>query len=383
MSSGQDYYEILGVSKSATVDEIKKAYKKLALKWHPDKNPSEQRATAETMFKKVAEAYEVLSDPQRRRDYDMQDVAADFYPSGGRSGGGGGARRAPGFQNFQFHDPFELFSSFFGGGFGGPGFGADPFAMGSFGSDSFGDIDRMFSASVGSGGSKRPGSTSVTTRSYVRDGVRITEKTTTVTRADGTQSVKKERSEQPVGAGNGPSAIRFDLGGGSSRPVPERHPMLSGFQAQPDPYGGSSSPSAYSAPFASGSGAYRTSADPASPPASAGRNCWRCNVLPGNSDAEGLCSDCLANILAEDSPAPQRAAPGPEPRSRCWKCNTFYGDPSQAGLCSACAQEAAAEVGAGPLCVRCGQYFGTRDTGGLCSHCYTSSHPNPRSSVLV
>lgn len=106
----QDYYEVLGVEKDATTDQIKKAYRKLAVKYHPDRNPDDKNA--EDMFKKVAEAYEVLSDPQRRQNYDQ------FGFDGPQGSGFGGA----GF------NPFDIFESFFGGGgggFSGFGFGGD------------------------------------------------------------------------------------------------------------------------------------------------------------------------------------------------------------------------------------------------------------------
>lgn len=102
--SKRDYYEVLGLAKGATSDEIRKAYRKLAKKYHPDVS---KEPDAEEKFKEVAEAYEVLSDDQKRAQYDQ------FGHAGAQGGfGGGGA----GFDGFGFED---IFSSFFGGGGGG------------------------------------------------------------------------------------------------------------------------------------------------------------------------------------------------------------------------------------------------------------------------
>lgn len=99
----RDYYETLGVSKSADAAEIKKAYRKLAVKYHPDKNPGDH--TAEDKFKELGQAYEALSDPDKRAAYDR-------YGHDAFSGGGGGGRGG-------FHDPADIFSQVFGGAFGG------------------------------------------------------------------------------------------------------------------------------------------------------------------------------------------------------------------------------------------------------------------------
>ncbi|MFH6602031.1 molecular chaperone DnaJ [Maribacter algicola] len=105
----EDYYEILGVGKNASATEIKKAYRKKALEYHPDKNPGD--AKAEEMFKKAAEAYEVLSDPNKKSRYDQFGHAA--FEGGGGFGGGG----------MNMEDIFSQFGDIFGGAFGGGGFG--------------------------------------------------------------------------------------------------------------------------------------------------------------------------------------------------------------------------------------------------------------------
>lgn len=116
--SKRDYYEVLGVSKSASNDEIKKAYRKLAIKYHPDKNPGDKEA--EEKFKEAAEAYEVLSDQNKRARYDQYGHAG-MNGGGGFGGGGFGGGMSMEDIFSQFGD---IFGGHFGGGFGGFGGGA-------------------------------------------------------------------------------------------------------------------------------------------------------------------------------------------------------------------------------------------------------------------
>ncbi len=107
----RDYYEVLGVEKSATKDEIKKAYRKLAIQFHPDKNPGDKEA--ENKFKEATEAYEILSDEQKRQIYDQY----GFAGLDGMGGGGGGSYGSAAFHDFEdlFGDFGGVFENFFGG----------------------------------------------------------------------------------------------------------------------------------------------------------------------------------------------------------------------------------------------------------------------------
>eukprot|EP00096_Caligus_rogercresseyi_P007411 TRINITY_DN2525_c0_g2_i1.p1 TRINITY_DN2525_c0_g2~~TRINITY_DN2525_c0_g2_i1.p1 ORF type:complete len:308 (+),score=104.91 TRINITY_DN2525_c0_g2_i1:72-995(+) len=132
---GKDYYKVLEVGREVTESEIKKAYRKLALRFHPDKNSSSE---AEERFKEIAEAYEVLSDEEKRRAYDLYGEEGlhrrrSTPGSSNSSHSSSSARVHPGFhRHFSFHptDPFELFRSFFGV--------YDPFGSGNGSGDPFG-----------------------------------------------------------------------------------------------------------------------------------------------------------------------------------------------------------------------------------------------------
>ena len=105
----RDYYEILEVTRETEADGIKKSYRRLAIKYHPDKNPGDK--TAEEKFKELSEAYEILSTPEKRAAYDQYGHAAFDPRARARSGGGGGGSG--------FHDPFDIFREVFGGAGGG------------------------------------------------------------------------------------------------------------------------------------------------------------------------------------------------------------------------------------------------------------------------
>jgi len=109
MANKRDYYEVLGVAKSATAEELKKAYRKLAIKYHPDKNPDDK--SAEDKFKEIAEAYSVISDPQKKARYDQYGHAG----MGGQGGNGGQG-------GFTMDDIFSQFGDIFGNGGGGSPF---------------------------------------------------------------------------------------------------------------------------------------------------------------------------------------------------------------------------------------------------------------------
>ncbi|XP_058095784.1 uncharacterized protein LOC131241125 isoform X2 [Magnolia sinica] len=151
---GVDYYKVLQVDKNAKDDDLKKAYRKLAMKWHPDKNPNDKKA-AEAKFKEISEAYEVLSDPQKRAVYDQygEEGLKGQVPPPGASGAGGPTffQTGDGPNVFRFNprNADDIFAEFFGfsspfgggmGGMGGPGGGmrgGSRFPSGMFGDHDF------------------------------------------------------------------------------------------------------------------------------------------------------------------------------------------------------------------------------------------------------
>src|SRR4029078_11630946 len=164
----RDYYEVLGIERNAAGEEIKRAYRKLAVKFHPDKNPDDPHA--EEKFKELGEAYDVLMDPDKRAAYDRFGHAA--FTQGGAGFGGGG-----------FHDPFERFREVFGGGGigggifetffgGGPGTRTDDRRRGSdlrydmeikleeaaFGAEKTIEIDKLDTCDKCQGSGAEPGS---------------------------------------------------------------------------------------------------------------------------------------------------------------------------------------------------------------------------------
>eukprot|EP00238_Polyblepharides_amylifera_P014628 CAMPEP_0196599834 /NCGR_PEP_ID=MMETSP1081-20130531/95068_1 /TAXON_ID=36882 /ORGANISM="Pyramimonas amylifera, Strain CCMP720" /LENGTH=138 /DNA_ID=CAMNT_0041925633 /DNA_START=651 /DNA_END=1064 /DNA_ORIENTATION=+ len=124
---GKDYYQLLGIGRDADDDTIKKAYRKKAMKWHPDKNP-DNKSAAEKKFKEIAEAFDVLSNPQTKTVYDQygeEGLKAGPPPTGGEASGSGSGQSFPGGFSYQFSgDPNEIFTQFFksssrqGGGLG-------------------------------------------------------------------------------------------------------------------------------------------------------------------------------------------------------------------------------------------------------------------------
>ena len=190
--SKKDYYEVLGVPKDATDEVIRKAYKKLAIKWHPDKHVDDKKE-AEEKFKEISEAYSVLSDPKKKREYDTGGMDFDFGD----------------FDNF---DPFAMFESFFGhrkhGGFSHFGFGGfgdddddDDVFKNAFPKHKFGfgfdDDDFGFGGDFGGGMGQ---STSVKKTTQIINGKKITKTETTTIDSNGNKKtvVKEETGDGKV-----------------------------------------------------------------------------------------------------------------------------------------------------------------------------------------
>jgi len=194
MSDPKGYYKTLGVDKNATLKDIKKAYRKLALKWHPDRC---KEKNAEEKFKELAEAYETLSDEKRRKAYDAPEPQPFFVQRGSARPSGRGASSGPSFgfsSNENFTNPFDLFKSFFGDEdpfaddffgpslFGNrrsaPNLGASPFGDAFGFSSSFGSSNNLGNFGFGNmdGGS---GFTSSSTVTKIVNGKKVTTKETT------------------------------------------------------------------------------------------------------------------------------------------------------------------------------------------------------------
>ncbi|RKO89693.1 hypothetical protein BDK51DRAFT_35685 [Blyttiomyces helicus] len=179
--AGKDYYKILGIDKSADDDAIKKAYRKQALKWHPDRNP-DNKEVSEKRFKEVSEAYEVLSDKDKRTIYDQYgEDGLKGVPPPGAGGAGGMPGGFPGGATFTFSSggpggargftpssAEDIFKAFFSGGFGGMsgGMSDDDDMKGGFsGFSGFGGMGGMPRGAGGPGANARPSAPQSVTRS--------------------------------------------------------------------------------------------------------------------------------------------------------------------------------------------------------------------------
>ena len=196
----KDYYEVLGLKKSATEAEIRKAYKKLAMKWHPDKNRNNQ-AEAEARFKEISEAYQVLSDKKKRNQYDNRSSYTSFNPTD---------------FGFSFRNSHDLFKEFFNDDF----FAEEDRDFFKMGKNNFmDDLDDFFKKGHGGGGRGKFGgvSKSVSTNTKIINGKRISTTRTTIVRPDGTKTEEvKEEIVEPDGTkkvsykkGNGGTQIKY------------------------------------------------------------------------------------------------------------------------------------------------------------------------------
>ena len=182
-ADGDKLYHLLGVPRTASQEDIKQAYRKLALRWHPDRNP-ENRVEAEKKFKDISEAYQVLSDVDKRRSYDNPGI---FGGMGGSPGNGfsqgRGRGQSPHVNHMDLREAEELFKHIFGGG---GHFGGFDFFMG--GTPGMG----------GMGGSRRPmgAQTQVTEQMIVKSGRRFLRVTKVTNRPDGSSTT--EINETPL-----------------------------------------------------------------------------------------------------------------------------------------------------------------------------------------
>jgi len=180
-----NYYEVLGVSENASPEEIRKAYKKLAIKWHPDKNP-DNKEFAEEKFKSISEAYNVLSDPKKREEWET-------YRKGGFNGD---------FTMNDFDDPFEIFNSFFGG--------RNPFE--DFFNDNI-NLNNNFEFGFGNFGNDGI-SKSIKKTTVIKNGKTITRTETTIIDKDGKKKVEVSESIGNEKNGNNFNFISSGFNGG-------------------------------------------------------------------------------------------------------------------------------------------------------------------------
>eukprot|EP00906_Rhabdomonas_costata_P015290 RCo021995 len=313
----KDYYAVLGVSSTATEEEVKKAYRQLAIRWHPDKNP-DNKEEAEAKFKEIAEAYEVLSDAQRRRAYDRGEddgLDEESYASSRHF-------------SHQFRDPFELFNAFFGGGdpfadfFGGGlmgGFFGAPRGRnrsGSSGRRARGGLDAMFSDSFfggfgsfgdlddfGGGGSgmtyfssssSTGPSRTVSTTTTIVNGKATTKKVTTVRGSDG---VVTETVEEFAGDAPASSTRNVYLTNGAAEPHRQQPRLLGGGPDQV-PREAASTPTRYSCRPRSGSKGEKPGVAPR-------------RVSPGMLDLDSEPSSPVTGETPVPARAPQRVRKGP------------------------------------------------------------------------
>jgi len=223
-----DHYATLGIQKNATLDDIKKAYRKLAVKWHPDKNHSEGSSEK---FKEISHAYEILSDPEKRRTYDM-------YGDGAFSNSNPNFSRGNNQRPFHFRSAEEIFREFFGGrdpfesifqdddnffgpspfsrGFGGSHFGGNSMFPSTFNSPMFQGASFSSSSSTFGGGGGMGSSRSVSSQTVIRDGKKITQTTTTTVDSRGKKDVQTQEVIEDLRTGQKTQRIENNTGNNSN-----------------------------------------------------------------------------------------------------------------------------------------------------------------------